>query len=306
MLKERGPVGLDYVDGVLDRIRQIMNDWMHYSQVIAAYPQPNANKAQLEMQFLQLQSKLAREIPVLVERLGPDCNFGTETLNVISGTTSLEAIYAQSEVAVKKLMTEWHRAFININEGLGEVEDKRRRAAEGERVMLGGQLIKVHIRKPLPWREIGLYGGSAAALIALVGGIYFMRNFLGYWAPEEGAAIAVTDTMTDEQRMQVTMTAMQAALDHQDLDSFMSIFSDDYSDGEKRSKTMLRAVIQTYVSARGFTELKLDMSEAKPVFEGEAGLLSPVYVTAEGKRYTLNVTGRKVEGRWLITSLSGI
>lgn len=306
MQGERGPVGLDYVDQAIDLTREFMNGWMLYSQVIAAYPQPSANKAQLELQFLQLQSRLARELPVLQERMGPDCGFGTEAMNVISGTTSLQAIYSQSEVAVKKLMTEWHRAFMAINECVGEIDEKRRRALDGERVMLGGRPIKVKIRKPLPWREILLYGGSVAALVAVVGGIYFMRNFLGYWAPEAGSAIAVTDTMTDDQRMHVTMDAMQKALDNHNLDDFMSIFSDDYQDSDKRSKTMLRAMIQTYVSARGFTDLKLDLSEAKPVFEGEAGLISPVYVTAEGKRYTLYVTGRKTEGRWLITSLSGI
>ena len=306
MASKRGGVSLEFVDDVIDRMRVFMDDWMRFSQVIGAYPSPNANKAVLETQFLQLKSKLARELPVLKERLGPDFQVGPEIVSVIGGTTSLDAVYAQSEVAVKKLMTEWHRAFININEAVGDVEDKRRRAVLGEKVMIGGNLVSLRVKKPLPWREIFLYGGIAAALITVVGGLYFMRNFLGFWAPGEGEGIVVTDTMTDEERMHVTMKSMQAALDNQDLDAFMSIFADDYLDGEKRTKTMLRALLQTYIAASGFADLKLDLSEAKPTFEGEAGLLSPVYITAEGNRYTLYVTGRKVEGRWLITSLSGV
>ena len=146
-----------------------------------------------------------------------------------------------------------------------------------------------------------------AALIGLaVFGVYFARYFLGIGAPEEGAAITVTDTMTDDQRIHVTMDAMQQALDNHNLDDFMSIFSDDFQDSQNRSKTMLRALIQTYVSARGFQDLKLDLSQAKPTFEGDSGLFSPVYVTAEGKKYTLYVTGKKSNGRWLITNLSGI
>lgn len=306
MAANRGGVGLDFVDEVVERMRIFMDDWMRFSQVIGAYPNPSANKAVLETQFLQLKSKLARELPVLKERLGPDFQVGPEIVNVISGTTSLDAIYAQSEVAVKKLMTEWHRAFINVNEAVGDIEDKRRRAVLGEKVMIGGQLVKLRVSKPLPWREIFLYGGIAAAVLVTVGGIYFMRNFLGFWAPGEGEGIVVAETMTDEERMHVTMHAMQSALDNKDLDAFMSIFADDFQDKEKRSKTMIRALLQTYTAANGFGDLKLDLSEAKPTFEGESGLLSPVYVTAEGKRYTLYVTGRKVEGRWLITGLSGI
>lgn len=306
MAANRGGVSLEYVDEIVERMRVFMDDWMRFSQVIGAYPGPNANKAVLETQFLQLKSKLARELPVLKERLGPDFQVGPEIVNVISGTTSLDAVYAQSEVAVKKLMTEWHRAFININEAVGDIDDKRRRAVLGEKVMIGGNFISLRVSKPLPWREIFLYGGIVTAVIVVVGGIYFMRNFLGFWAPGAGEGIVVADTMTDEERMHVTMNAMQTALDNRDLDAFMSIFADDFVDGEKRNKTMIRALLQTYTTANGFGDLKLDLSEAKPTFEGEAGLLSPVYVTAEGKRYTLYVTGRKVEGRWLITNLSGL
>jgi hypothetical protein len=58
-------------------------------------------------------------------------------MNIISGATNLEAIYSQSEVAIKKLQNEWHRAFISINETLGGLEDKKARAEAGERVFIG-------------------------------------------------------------------------------------------------------------------------------------------------------------------------
>jgi len=57
-------------------------------------------------------------------------------MNIVSGATNLEAIYSQSEVAVKKLQTEWHRAFITINETLGALEDKKQRAEMGEKIFL--------------------------------------------------------------------------------------------------------------------------------------------------------------------------
>ena len=99
--------------------REFMNDWLLFNQILTSYPNPGVNKAQLENQFLKIKSKLAREHRVLQQTLMDDYTLDGNTMNIVSGATSLEAIYAQSEVALKKLQTEWHRAFIAINETLG-------------------------------------------------------------------------------------------------------------------------------------------------------------------------------------------
>jgi len=116
--------------------REFMNDWLLFNQILSAYPSPGVNKAQLENQFLKIKSKLAREHKVLKDTLQDDYQLDGNTMNIISGATNLESIYAQSEVAVKKLQTEWHRAFIAINETLGAIEDKKSRADRGEKVFL--------------------------------------------------------------------------------------------------------------------------------------------------------------------------
>ena len=116
--------------------REFMNDWLLFNQVLSSYPNSGVNKAQLENQFLKIKSKLAREHKVLQQTLMDDYTLDGNTMNIISGATSLEAIYSQSEVALKKLQTEWHRAFISINETLGVIEDKKSRAERGEKVFL--------------------------------------------------------------------------------------------------------------------------------------------------------------------------
>lgn len=125
---------------VLDRrvsmCREFMNDWLLFNQILSAYPSPGVNKAQLENQFLKIKSKLAREHNVLKEQLGSDYQIDPNTMNIVSGATNLESVYSQSEVAVKKLQGEWHRAFISINETLGAIEDKKARAEAGEKVFL--------------------------------------------------------------------------------------------------------------------------------------------------------------------------
>lgn len=116
--------------------REFMNDWLLFNQILSAYPNPGANKAQLENQFLKIKSKLAREHKVLKDSLQSDYGIDQNLMNIISGATSLENIHAQSEVAIKKMQTEWHRAFISINETLGSLEDKKSRAEGGEKIFL--------------------------------------------------------------------------------------------------------------------------------------------------------------------------
>lgn len=116
--------------------REFMNDWLLFNQILSAYPSPGVNKAQLENQFLKIKSKLAREHNVLYQTLAQDYKIDGNTMNIVSGATNLETIYGQSEVAVKKLQAEWHRAFISINETLGMLEDKKARAEAGQKVMI--------------------------------------------------------------------------------------------------------------------------------------------------------------------------
>lgn len=116
--------------------RDFMNDWLLFNQILTSYPNPGVNKAQLENQFLKIKSKLARTHRVLQQTLLDDYSLDGNTMNIVSGATNLEAMYSQSEVALKKLQGEWHRAFISINETLGVLEDKKTRAENGEKVFV--------------------------------------------------------------------------------------------------------------------------------------------------------------------------
>jgi hypothetical protein len=128
------------LDHRVELCREFMNDWLLFNQILSAYPSPGVNKAQLENQFLKIKSKLARSHKVLKDTLLDDYQMDGNTMNIISGATNLESIYAQSEVAVKKLQQEWHRAFIAINETLGSLENKKSRAEAGEKIFLAAQL----------------------------------------------------------------------------------------------------------------------------------------------------------------------
>jgi hypothetical protein len=127
---------VDEMNRRVNMVREFMNDWLLFNQILSAYPSPGVNKAQLENQFLKIKSKLAREHNVLKVAIQSDYAIDNNTMQIVSGATNLESIYSQSEVAVKKLQGEWHRSFISINETLGQIEDKKARAEAGEKIRL--------------------------------------------------------------------------------------------------------------------------------------------------------------------------
>jgi len=127
---------VDELDRRVSMVREFMNDWLLFNQILSAYPSPGVNKAQLENQFLKVKSKLAREHNVLREAIQSDYAIDKNTMQIVATATNLESIYSQSEVAVKKIQGDWHRSFISINETLGQIEDKKARAEGGERVQI--------------------------------------------------------------------------------------------------------------------------------------------------------------------------
>ncbi|MDZ4859021.1 MAG: hypothetical protein SGI88_08540 [Candidatus Hydrogenedentes bacterium] len=297
--------GIEVLDGYISRSHEFMNDWMRFNQLIGAYTTPGVNKPQLETNFLQLKSKLARDHRVLTERLGPDCKFSADVINIVSGATSLDSVFAQSEVAVRKLQNEWHRSFITVNETLGNLEDKHKRAMSGERVNVGGQWIQAKIKKPLPWKKIGLYAGGVTAALLLITSLYVMRNFLGFWAPEAGEGIEVTAAMTDEDKINVMIQTMKEATESGNIDKMMTAFADTFS-FEGGGKTEVRAMLQAYQVAGGFDGSILDASKAEIVVDGEKARFAPVEFIGPNDQVSLTVIGEKVGDHWLITGMGGI
>ncbi|HOQ90731.1 MAG TPA: hypothetical protein PLX03_11380, partial [Candidatus Hydrogenedentes bacterium] len=73
----------------IELCREFMNDWLLFNQIMTSYTSPGANKAQLENQFLKIKSKLAREHRVLQQALLDDFHIDGNTMNIVSGATSL-------------------------------------------------------------------------------------------------------------------------------------------------------------------------------------------------------------------------
>lgn len=297
--RSEGRAGLAHLEGCIEKCRAVMEGWLRYSQLVAAYPQqPLQQRGQLEMAFLQTKSDLARQLSVLKSHMGGQCPFDQNALALVAGTPSLDAIYGQSEVAVKKLMNEWHRVYIGINESLGETEELRRKARAHQPVQFAGRIC--FAPRPIPWRRIG----AAAALCALAAGgagtWYLLRHLLGFWAPAHERAYAPDSSLTPEQQLTYIVSKMQAAFRNGDLDTFMAAFDDDFRLFDGRSKRELRALVGTYIAVAGGEAVKIAYEDSAITIEGEAASVDPVTIdTPEGK-VRVRIQARRTGDLWKI------
>ncbi|MBX7257819.1 MAG: nuclear transport factor 2 family protein [Candidatus Hydrogenedentes bacterium] len=296
----------DVMDQYIQKCRDFMDDWLLFNQILSGYASTGINKPQYESQFLKVKSKLAREHGVLKDRLGPDFRFSQDVLDVVFSSTTLEAVYAQSEVALKKLQSNWHRAFISINETLGALEEKRRRAEAGERVTVGGITFHIRKSKPIPKRKIALGSAAVMGVATIAFTVYFMRAFLGFWAPAAGEGINVTENMTDEQKVQTLLAVMKEAVESEDIDRIMTAISDKYSDEGGRGKTETRVFLQGFKTAGQMKGLRYALDNSQVTIEGDTGIVRGIDLIAETGTTTIALAIAREGDKWMVTSIGGL
>ena len=110
--------------------RIFMDLWVKFYDLLVSARKREQITPKDEADFLAVKSELARRHKVLQHRLGQDYGLDANTMNIVSQAISLDSIQASSDVAMKKLENEWHRAYISINETLGALENKREELAK--------------------------------------------------------------------------------------------------------------------------------------------------------------------------------
>ena len=297
--------GIETLEASQALAQRILDSWIQFQQILAAYPQaPPAQQGQLEMNFLQIKSQLARDVSVLTRRMHNGQELDSALINVVAGASSLHQTYSQSEVAVKKLMGEWHRAFIALNEAVSELDEMLKVVRAGGTVIFNGK--RVRLPRELPWRKIAAGATVAAVLIAAATGLYISRHFLGVGAPVAGEGYEVDVTLSEEEQIFSMLLTMKSAFEAQDLDRVMSAFAEDFRDVEGRDKTMLRALLQTYRTAFGLNQVRLGIDDARATVNGNRASLTPIYLNTPEVNLTLLVEGEKRGDSWQITYINGI
>ncbi len=113
--------------------------------------------------------------------------------------------------------------------------------------------------------------------------------------------MSVDQSLSDEAQIYVMLARLKASFQRKELDLVMSAFADSFKDVEGRGKTALRALLQTYMSAVGTDDVRLETSNAKARVNGTTGVIGPVKVVTPQLTIDIEVTGEKIGDVWLIT-----
>ena len=114
----------------IEGTRVFMDLWVKFYDLLVSARKREQIAPKDEADFLAVKSELARRHKVLQQTLGQDYGLDANTMNIVSQAISLDAAQSSSDVAMKKLENEWHRAYIAINETLGALENQREELAK--------------------------------------------------------------------------------------------------------------------------------------------------------------------------------
>jgi len=109
--------------------QQFLDLWIRFFDMVVAGRRAEEVVPEQETSFLAVKSELARRHKVLETALGMDYNLDASTMNIVGQAISLDSLRSSSDVAMKKMENEWHRAYISINETLGVLQNRREEMA---------------------------------------------------------------------------------------------------------------------------------------------------------------------------------
>jgi len=150
----------------IEDTRIFMDLWVKFYDLLVSARKREQTDAKDEADFLAVKSELARRHKVLQRTLGEDYGLDANTMNIVSQAISLDSVRSSSEVAMKKLENEWHRAYIAINETLGVIENKREDLAKVTLVGAAIQSFQTNV--------LGNKNAMALIIIVVIGLVVFL------------------------------------------------------------------------------------------------------------------------------------
>lgn len=133
------------------KLKEIIGLWNRFNQVTAPVLKGAEAGDDLESEFLELKSSIARKYQSLADRF-PKRTFPDEEVNaVLSQALSLGHLKGFTEFAASEFQNQWHKVYISLNRQLGHLESERDelRKISGLGVLIrrftGGKLFKLII-----------------------------------------------------------------------------------------------------------------------------------------------------------------
>lgn len=163
MKRSGQPITLEELGDIESQCAELHKDWHSFYQVAAS---PGDDAGQQHVAFIQLQSRLSCDYPVLSHwRKG---NFGLSASigKLVARAGTLEAFATEVHAGGGPLVQEWHEVNDAIVRVRGLLQQARKQAKAGKLATLPREIAAPKVREPLPVRAITRKAGIAGAILA--------------------------------------------------------------------------------------------------------------------------------------------
>ncbi|MBM3859887.1 MAG: hypothetical protein FJ395_09585 [Verrucomicrobia bacterium] len=151
------------------RLELLIERWKQLSQYLDRGFQPHDIEAREESSFLDLKSGIAREYELLMTTLGTISERDEKVLRLLNVAPSLQSLREMEEGMDKKVVGDWHSAFIAMQALLGRLRGRQATLAGVSSFRMG--LIRV-------------FGNPLILLAFVIAAGYGIYRFVDEWAPK--------------------------------------------------------------------------------------------------------------------------
>lgn len=297
--KQQQGISPDVIASYRSQCTVLAEDWQRIHELLEAYEAPGSDRDRLELEYIGLRSKLSCDYPILSywRKGGFGLSAGIhQTLAIGSTLASLSESARSQDNLVQK---HWQAAWSSLRKVMEVLQGAERQIAEGKPAELPAQLLVHDTHVPFPIRKVLKVGGTFAAILLIAGTVYVMRNFLGFWAPEAGAGLAV-EGMTNAEQIEGVLVTMNEAFKYNDVDRFMTVIADDFKDDKGNGKTTLRVALQAFKESGELAKATVNWS--RMVIQEHEGLIDarPVIIAAPDGELVIHLGFRVYRGGKLL------
>ena len=149
-------------------------DWQRFYHMAAAPPTPDASQQQLA--FIQLQSRLSCDYPILSRWRKGNFGLASSIGKLVAQAGTLEAFAHEARAGDGPLVREWRAVNDSIAKVRGLLDRARDQAKQGKPVALPKEIAEPKVREPLPWDIIMRRTGIVCAVLACGMVVYILAR----------------------------------------------------------------------------------------------------------------------------------
>ena len=302
MAKQQQGVSPEDLSSYQQQCAALSRDWQRLGELVAGYHAAGAARQQLEDEYIGLRCSLSCDYPILTYWRNGGYGLTAGIQRMMDGGATLATVAGTAGSVHGRSRKHWEAVQRSLEKVAAALQEAQRALHEGKEPQLPRELLLQDVHVPFPTGKVLRILGLAAAVVLVAASLYFMRHFLGFWAPGAGAGLEISAGMTDEQKVEVALVTLAQAFQQNDVDLFMTVIADDFRDENGNGKRALRVALQAYHETGQFGAVTMDWSRMR--LTDRDGILDarPVYILAPDGKITIHLGFRPYQGKLLIAT----